>query len=62
MKHLIDKHTGIVNLSPKQGEKQSPKQLNLKKQQEIDICLNCDKRRCKGNCEKIRSLDERSNR
>lgn len=58
MKHLIDKHTGMVNLSPKQGEKQSSKQLNLKKQQEIEICLNCDKRRCKGNCEKIRSFGE----
>ena len=60
MKYLINRHTGIVNLSPKQGEKQSSKQPNLKKQQEIDICLNCDKRRCKGTCEKIRSLNERN--
>jgi hypothetical protein len=41
MSTLIDKHTGIVKLQPKQGKKPKykPKDINIK---EIEICLTCD--------------------
>jgi radical SAM protein with 4Fe4S-binding SPASM domain len=50
---LIDRHTGLVNLSLKQGEKPKykPKEKDTK---EIQICLNCDRPECKGNCKKIK--------
>ena len=52
---LIDKHTGIAKLRPKQGEKPrsryAPKEINHK---EIEICLNCKKPDCTGNCKKIK--------
>lgn len=50
---LFDRHTGLVNLRPKQGDKPTykPKEKDTK---EIQICLNCDRPECKGNCKKIK--------
>ena len=52
---LIDRHTGLVNLRPKQGDKPrsryTPKEINTR---EIQMCLNCKKPDCTGNCKKIR--------
>ena len=55
---LIDRHTGLVNVRPKQGEKvkhyNTGKRTKEKNAKEIQICLNCDKPSCKGNCKKMR--------
>lgn len=50
---LIDKHTGIAKLRPAQGKKPryTPKEINTR---EIQICLNCKKPDCTGNCKKIK--------
>ena len=50
---LIDKHTGIAKLRPKQGDKPKykPKEINTR---EIQICLICKKPDCTGNCKKIK--------
>ncbi len=50
---LIDKHTGIVKLHPKQGEKPNykPKEINTR---QIQICLTCERPNCNGNCKKIK--------
>ena len=50
---LIDKHTGIVKLSPKQGDKPTPKKRKVNTEQ-IQICLNCERPNCKGSCKKIK--------
>ena len=54
MSNLIDNHTGLVKLRVKQGDKPKhykPKEINTK---EIQICLNCEKPNCTGNCKKIK--------
>ena len=55
---LIDRHTGLVNVRPKQGEKikYSPTEKSTKEKnaKEIQICLNCEKPACKGNCKKMK--------
>lgn len=53
MSTLIDNHTGLVKLRPKQGDKtkHKPKEKDSKK---IQICLNCEKPDCNGNCKKIK--------
>ena len=53
MSNLIDAHTGLVKLRPKQGDKPkyTPKEKDTK---EIQICLNCEKPNCNGNCKKIK--------
>lgn len=55
---LIDRHTGIANVRPKQGDK--PKHTSKgkitkeKNAKEIQICLNCKKSSCNGNCKEIK--------
>ena len=57
MGHIIDRHTGIVNLRPKQGDKLKHtsigKNITEKSAKEIQTCLNCKKESCKGSCKKI---------
>ena len=53
MSRFIDKHTGIAKLRPKQGEKPKHphKEVNNR---EIQLCLNCNKPDCTGNCKKVK--------
>ena len=43
---------GIVKLAPKQGDPSKPKDVT-KSNKEIEICLNCTRNKCSGNCKKI---------
>ena len=47
---LIDRHTGIVPLAGKQGNKQRERNAaNIEaKNKMMEICLNCDRPVCKG--------------
>lgn len=55
MNTLIDKHTGIVKLPPKQGKKPSHNHVTKEVDtRQIQICLNCDRPNCKGNCKKMK--------
>lgn len=53
MRYLIDRHTGVAKLSPKQGDKPTPKNRKIKTEQ-IQICLSCERPDCKGNCKKMK--------
>lgn len=52
---FIDKNTGVAKLRPKQGKKAKPstKKIDLDK---IQVCLNCKKTNCSGNCKKIKGV------
>ena len=43
---------GVVKLAEKQGKKQKPKNVT-KKNEEKEICLNCNSPECNGNCKKV---------
>ncbi len=54
MARFIDRTTGMVKLSPKQGDRAKPKPSRKEKDTgEIQICLSCKKAVCKGNCKRI---------
>ena len=53
MKHNYFNADGVVRLAEKQGKPQKPKDVteeNRKKQ----ICLTCNKPKCKGNCKRVK--------
>lgn len=53
MKQRLLNELGIVKTMPKQGNKTKPKKITertLKRQAEIDRCLNCNKKECIGHC------------
>lgn len=62
MGKLIDNHTGLVKLRPKQGNKlkHKPYKPKEKNNNEIQVCLNCDRPDCNGNCKKIRGEEDES--
>ena len=43
------KADGAVNVAEKQGKPKKPKDVS-KKNEEIEICLNCKKKKCNGTC------------
>ena len=43
---------GTVKLAVKQGKKQKLKDVT-KKNEEKEICLNCEDPKCNGNCKKV---------
>lgn len=47
---------GIVKLAPKQGEPSKPKDVT-KSNKEIEICLNCSRAKCTGNCKQLRKQE-----
>lgn len=53
---------GYVKLAVKQGKKQRTKKNVDYKNAVKEICLNCDSRKCNGNCKKIRTEIERLKR
>lgn len=59
MKQRLLNELGIVKTMPKQGKKTKPKKITertLKKQAEIDKCLNCTKKECGGCCYEMRKM------
>lgn len=43
---------GVIKLAPQQGERKKHKPVD-KNTDEIEICLNCTRDKCSGNCKKI---------
>ena len=43
---------GVIKLAPKQGKPPRRKEAD-KNAEEIEICLNCTRDKCSGNCKKI---------
>lgn len=43
---------GVIKLAPKQGKPPRHKEAD-KNADEIEICLNCTRDKCSGNCKKI---------
>lgn len=41
---------GNLKLAPKEGKPYKPKRLTKQEQSLIDVCLNCSKKKCSGNC------------
>lgn len=53
----VNKHTGIADLTIKQGKKQKPKNVAAKNR-EKEVCLNCTKAECRG-CGKKKFKNEK---
>lgn len=45
---LFDRHTGLVKLRPKQGEKEKQKKDIEAKNKIKEICLHCERSNCRG--------------
>lgn len=50
---------GLILQATKQGKKQKPKKNIGYKNAIKQICLNCDSKKCNGNCKKLRNEIER---
>ena len=48
-------HLGYFNLATQQGKKQKPKKNIDYKNTVKQICLNCDSKKCNGNCKKLKN-------
>lgn len=60
---MFNNTTGTVNQAVHQGNKQK---VSARREQKIarknaikEICLNCTKKNCNGNCKKVREYNER---
>lgn len=47
-------HNGMPKLAPKFNDDIPLKRTTKEEQRIIDICLNCTKKKCNGNCEEFR--------
>lgn len=45
---------GYIRTTDESGKKHKSKNSQSKKQEKIDICLNCTKNKCNGDCNEIR--------
>ena len=45
---------GYVNTTNESGTKRKSKRLRAEPKENIDMCLNCTKKKCNGNCIDIR--------
>lgn len=50
---------GNLKLAPKEDKPYKPKRLTEQEQKLIDICLNCSKKKCSGNCTIIKQIKRR---
>lgn len=56
MRNKLFDANGVVKLAPKMSERDKIKKVNEIDQKRIDFCLNCNKKRCNGNCKYIRRV------